>query len=67
MGAQPIPHIDLEDLERYSLGDIDEQSAARVEEHLLVCGSCRERLAEHEEYVRAIRDAAAHLRGPARE
>jgi predicted anti-sigma-YlaC factor YlaD len=64
MCVQPDPHVDNDDLERYSLGDSDEASAARIEEHLLVCNGCRGRLTQVDEYHRAMREAAAKLRNP---
>lgn len=64
MCVQPDPHVAGDDLERYSLGETDEGSAARVEEHLLVCGACRDRLTQVDEYHRAMREAAAKLRNP---
>ena len=64
MCVQPDPHVDADELERYSLGDSEEASAARIEEHLLVCDACRERLTQVDEYHRAMREAAAKLRNP---
>jgi anti-sigma factor RsiW len=50
-------HIDDHALELYSLNRLAEPDAAPVEEHLLVCGKCRERLAGWDEYVGAMRAA----------
>jgi anti-sigma factor RsiW len=50
-------HIDDHVLELYSLDRLAEPYAAPVEEYLLVCGKCRERLAGWDEYVRAMRAA----------
>ena len=59
----PDGHIEAEDLERYSMGHAPEEAAARIEEHLLGCESCRVQLAETDAYVAAVRKAAAELRG----
>jgi anti-sigma factor RsiW len=50
-------HISDDDLELYALGRLDESDAAPVEEHLLTCAECRERLAQWDEYARAMRAA----------
>jgi anti-sigma factor RsiW len=50
-------HIQDDDLELYALDRLPEPDAAPVEEHLLVCGACRERLTEWDEYVAAMRAA----------
>jgi hypothetical protein len=55
-------HADDEELERYSLGDEAEEECAWVEEHLLVCAACRQRLEAHEVYVRSMGLAAAEWR-----
>jgi hypothetical protein len=48
-------------LEIYALGHMNERACARLEEHLLVCHRCQDRLAEMDEYIRAARTAAALL------
>jgi hypothetical protein len=55
------PHIDAEELEGYSLGHISEKQAGRLEEHLLICATCRQRLEENDSYTSAMRQAAAQL------
>jgi hypothetical protein len=61
------PHIAAEELEGYSLGHIPEQQAGRLEEHLLICDTCRQRLEENDSYNSAMRQAAAQLQdSPAR-
>ena len=52
-------HIEEETLELYALGRLGEDEAAPVEEHLLVCHFCQDRLAATDEYIRTVR-AAAH-------
>lgn len=55
-------HITDDDFELYSLNSLPEPGLARVEEHLLVCAACRERLEERDAYVAAMRAAAARAR-----
>ncbi len=55
-------HALEEDLERYSMATLPEAEAAILEEHLLICPLCQERLTESDAYVRAMRSAASKLR-----
>lgn len=55
-------HMDPEDIEGYSMGTIPEEVSARFEEHLLVCETCRDRVTESDELVRAMRKAAGEIR-----
>ena len=57
-----LDHADEGQLERYSLSALDEADLARIEEHLLICETCRERLQEEEAYAAAMRGAAQSLR-----
>jgi hypothetical protein len=57
-----IDHADEGQFERYSLGALDETDLARVEEHLLICEACRERLQQADVYTAAMRGAARSLR-----
>lgn len=50
-------HIDDDALEAYSLGRLADTDAAPVEEHLLVCAECQDRLAGWDEYIAAMRGA----------
>jgi anti-sigma factor RsiW len=51
-------HISDEDLERYYLGKVtDESELAPLEEHLLACSLCVERAEEAQDRVNAIRAA----------
>src|ERR1017187_9644073 len=50
-------HVTEEDLEQYCLGGLTEVRCARLEEHLLLCGTCRDRLPATENFVRAMRQA----------
>jgi hypothetical protein len=61
-------HLDDEQLEEYSLGLTPKADLAAFEEHLLSCEPCQKRLEESDQYVSAMRSAAAQLeRAPARE
>jgi len=59
-------HLGGELLESYSIGRLSEQESARLEEHVLVCEMCQDRLAEADSWVRAVRRAASGLPAPAR-
>jgi hypothetical protein len=55
-------HLDEEEIERYSLGDFPESDLARVEEHLLLCPSCQQRVESSDIFVRSMQQAAARVR-----
>jgi hypothetical protein len=55
-------HMDVEDLERYSMGASSTEEAAPIEEHLLICEDCRDRLRETDEYLVGIRRASIRWR-----
>jgi hypothetical protein len=59
-------HISAEDIERYSMGDTSEEEVSRIEEHLLVCETCQNRVTESDGYVSAMRTAATQLRSSPR-
>jgi anti-sigma factor RsiW len=50
-------HVDRDSLERYSLGSLTEDTAAPVEEHLLICAECRGRLESMDAYHKAVSGA----------
>ena len=52
-----MTHLEEDVLEAYSLGRIADDEAAGLEEHLLVCRSCQERLERTDDFVRAFRRA----------
>ena len=54
-------HIPENDLERYSMGQIGEEDAAFLEQHLLICAECQDRLQEMDEFVLAMRRASLDL------
>ena len=51
-------HLDEEQAERYSMGALSEEEEARCEEHLLICGSCRQQVDSADDYVGAMKSAA---------
>jgi anti-sigma factor RsiW len=55
-------HICEDDLECYALGRLPEAQQAPLEEHLLVCADCRDRLDEWNDYTRAMRAALSACR-----
>jgi hypothetical protein len=57
-------HLRADDLESYSMSALPEESAERVERHLLICEACRQRLIETEEYTAAMKVAARSLLQP---
>lgn len=58
MARQEQGCLSEEALELYALGRLPEEEVAPLEEHLLVCAACQDRLAETDAYVRAMRQAA---------
>jgi anti-sigma factor ChrR (cupin superfamily) len=55
-------HIDEETTEKYAMGKLSARVAAQIEEHLLLCGRCRQSLAACDAYIAAMGLAAAKLR-----
>ncbi|MCL4487766.1 MAG: zf-HC2 domain-containing protein, partial [Chloroflexi bacterium] len=55
-----------DDIELYALGRLAETDTAGVEEHLLICGECQERLADWDVYARAMRAAIKATTGEKR-
>ena len=54
-------HPSEEDLELYALGRLSEEAVPAVEEHLLLCESCQNKITEFEELGRAYREYGAAL------
>jgi hypothetical protein len=52
-----MEHITEDDLELYSMGRLVGAQLEQVEEHLLVCQGCQERLLETDEFIAAFRAA----------
>jgi hypothetical protein len=57
----PTLHIEDEVLERYSIGSLPEELVAEVEEHLLLCLICQNRLSETDRFLMLLREAATRL------
>ncbi len=55
-------HVDAEELERYSMGASSEDAESPIEEHLLTCATCQDRLRETDEYLRVMRASSFRLR-----
>ena len=53
------PHVSSDELEAYSLGLSSDADVERVEEHLLICETCQSELALTDQYVQAMKKAAA--------
>jgi len=51
-------HIAEDVLEQYAMAKLSEVEVVPVEEHLLICEGCRERLAWLDDFVGSIRSAA---------
>ncbi len=54
-------HTSEEQLEEYSRGTLSTEDVEILEEHLLVCPRCQDRLAELDAFVDAARQAAARM------
>jgi hypothetical protein len=61
MESNRSEHIVEEKLEAYALNQLREEDLEAVEEHLLVCGTCQDRLDEVERYAHAMRGAARRI------
>ena len=57
-----VEHVGDDDLDQYALRTLPESACAALEEHLLICQSCRDRLQTTDEYVAAMRSAAVTVR-----
>ena len=61
MACHFTQHPDEDQWERYALGMLPEDQIAEMEEHLLVCPDCQDRLAEADAYIYAVREAVRNL------
>jgi len=52
-------HFPDDILENYAMGKLSDQESEPVEEHLLLCSVCQERLDELDDFVQAIKIALA--------
>jgi hypothetical protein len=57
----PRLHIQEDVLDRYAMGTLEEESIAVVEEHMLECPLCQNRLAGADEFLTNFRAAATQL------
>ena len=57
-----VPHISDDTLERYAMESLRGSESEPLEEHLLICSECQERLDGAIEFVTAMRGAAAEIR-----
>lgn len=60
--ARKKTHLDDSQIEAYCLGTIPEPELAELEEHLLTCETCQQRVAEVDGYVKSMRHASARFR-----
>jgi hypothetical protein len=61
MQLERCDQINDESLEKYAMGSLPEAMIAELDEHLLLCCPCQEKLNEIDSYVDARRIAAARL------
>jgi hypothetical protein len=61
MQLEPNDHVSEESLESYALGSLSGPSVTGLEEHLLICSACQDKLREIDDYVNAMRGAATRL------
>jgi hypothetical protein len=59
--VESVPHVPDDDLERYVMRTLPESDAERLEEHLLVCAECGDRLEAMDQFVTAMRAAAERI------
>jgi anti-sigma factor RsiW len=57
-----VEHVTEDDLERYAMRTLSAPESDHLEEHVLICQSCRDRLESTDEFVAAMRSAAARIR-----
>jgi len=61
IGQMPEVHSHEEALEQYAMGKLSEADAEPLEEHLLFCQRCCERVAFLDNFVKSMRSAAGKL------
>lgn len=57
-----VEHVTDDTLERYAMESLRGSESEPLEEHLLVCPGCRERLKATDVFVAAMTSAAAKIR-----
>jgi len=60
--ARKKTHPDDSQIEAYCLGKITEPDLTELEEHLLICESCQQRVMEGDAYVRSMKSAGTRFR-----
>jgi hypothetical protein len=56
-----VDHVSEDDLELYAMRTLPAEES-KLAEHLLICSACRDRLQATDEYVAAMKAAAAKIR-----
>jgi hypothetical protein len=56
-----VEHIGEDDSEQYAMRTLPVSACATLEEHLLICSECRDRLESTDQYVMAMKLTAAHF------
>lgn len=57
-----VQHATDDALERHAMRTLPAPESDHVEEHLLICQSCRDRLQATDDYVAAMKSAAGKIR-----
>ena len=57
-----VEHVSENTLERYAMRTLPQAESGPLEEHILICPDCRERLQAEIDFVTAMRGAAAKVR-----
>lgn len=57
-----VPHVSDDTLERYAMQTLPDSESGPLEEPLLICPECRERLDAESEFVTAMRGAVVKSR-----
>jgi hypothetical protein len=60
--ARKRAHLDDSQIEAYCLGNVPEPELTELEEHLLICESCQQRVTEGDAYVRSMQNASSRFR-----
>lgn len=60
--ARKKTHLDDFQIEAYCNGKIPEPELTELEEHLLICESCQQRVLEGDAYIKSMQAASAHFR-----
>src|SRR5215470_2315507 len=62
MSREQRCQVTADDLERYAMGKTSAEETDQIEDHLLICESCRDRLEETREFTAAMQSASAEIR-----